>query len=401
MNNFVAISTPTARELLADYHHQHPFFFATPERTLLAQGHYATVPQANNLQALSQLVDTALKAALDAGHPNPIVVGAIPFDADQMACLMIPQYLHQAGPLQMQGEHSSSTEQGLAPNAHYHIEAEPAPQVYFDSVAEAVSRLKEKQLSKVVLARTLNLCCEDNIDIGYLLERLASKNSSGYTFAVNLNGSDEGTLIGASPELLLSRNGQQIRSHPLAGSAAREPQDDEENARRCAVLLSSLKDLHEHQVVADAVAAGLHQFCTTLDVPEHPSIVSTATMWHLASDIRGVLNDSNASSLLLAAHLHPTPAVCGYPNQAARDLIRELEPFERGFYTGMVGWCDAQGNGEWVVTIRCAKVKDKQLRLFAGAGVVADSSPQSELAETAAKFKTMLNALGLAHEGVV
>ena len=85
----------------------------------------------------------------------------------------------------------------------------------------------------------------------------------------------------------------------------------------------------------------------------------------------------------------------------ARDLIRELESFDRGFYTGMVGWCDAQGNGEWIVTIRCAKVKGKQLRLFAGAGVVADSTPQSELAETTAKFKTMLNALGLVHEGAI
>jgi isochorismate synthase len=398
MNNFAAIPAPSAQELLADYHSQHPFFFATPEQTLLGQGHYASVPSANNLLELSKNVDAALKKAKAEGHPNPLVVGAIPFDGHQTACLSIPKAVLRAGPLNAL---TSAQKTGVQiGKINYSIAAEPAPQAYADSVAEAIERMKAKLLSKVVLARTLNVSIDEEVNVGYLLARLASNNTSGYTFAVKLDGTNEGTLIGASPELLLSRNGIYVRSNPLAGSAGRvyQPQED---ARRCDALLNSTKDLHEHKVVADAVVAGLRPFCSNLVAPAGPNLVSTATMWHLASDIRGQLKDESASSLLLAAHLHPTPAVCGYPNQAARDLIGELEPFDRGFYTGMVGWCDAQGNGEWIVTIRCAKVKGKQVRLFAGAGVVADSSPQSELAETAAKFKTMLNALGLAHEGVV
>ena len=391
MNHFTAIELPSAQALLDDYHSQHPFFFASPEQTLLAQGHYASVPAADNLLALSEAVSTALKQARENGHPHPIVVGAIPFDSDQAACLTIPQVVLKAGRLPPQAWSDAGA-------LNYRITAEPAPQVYADGVAAAVARLKEQQLSKVVLARTLNLSADQDINVGYLLQRIVSANTQGYTFAVNLDASEQGTLIGGSPELLLSRNGAQIRSMPLAGSAARTVQDD---AATAAALLQSGKDLHEHQVVADAVAAGLRPFCTSLTVPASPSLLSTATMWHLASDIRGQLADLSMSALHLAAHLHPTPAVCGYPNQAARDLIAEIEPFERGFYTGMVGWCDEFGNGEWIVTIRCATVKEKQLRLFAGAGIVADSQPHSELAETTAKFKTMLNALGVAHEGVL
>ncbi|WP_373975490.1 isochorismate synthase DhbC [Chitinibacter sp. SCUT-21] len=389
-------AVPSAQELLANYASEQPFFFATPEHTLLGQGHYAKVPSADNLLDLSKNVDAALKKAKAAGHPNPVVVGAIPFDGHQTACLSIPQTVLRAGPL-------ASQPLGQGEKMNYSIAAEPAPQVYAAGVAEAVERMKSKLLSKVVLARTLSVSTEKEFDVGYLLARLAGNNASGYTFAVNLDDAEQGTLIGASPELLLSRNGVYVRSNPLAGSAARayQPQED---ARRCDVLLNSAKDLYEHKVVADAVAANLRPFCSHLVAPASPNLVSTATMWHLASDIRGQLQDESASSLWLAAHLHPTPAVCGYPNQAARDLIAELEPFDRGFYTGMVGWCDAEGNGEWIVTIRCAKVKGKQVRLFAGAGVVVDSTPQSELTETAAKFKTMLNALGLsadAAEGAV
>ena len=118
-------------------------------------------------------------------------------------------------------------------------------------------------------------------------------------------------------------------------------------------------------------------------------------MWHLSSRITGELVDPSISSLALAVALHPTPAVCGYPTALAQEAIGTIEPFERGFYTGIVGWCDANGDGQWAVTIRCAEADEHSLRLFAGAGIVAGSKPESELAETEAKFRTMLQAMGL------
>ena len=123
-------------------------------------------------------------------------------------------------------------------------------------------------------------------------------------------------------------------------------------------------------------------------------MVGTAAMWHLGTEIRGTLADPATGSLELARRLHPTPAICGTPVEAARDAIGELEPFDRGFYTGAVGWTDASGDGEWALTLRCGEVDGRRLRLFAGAGIVAGSRPEQELAETTAKFRTMLDAVG-------
>lgn len=395
-------SSPGAERLLSGYCGAAPFFFATPEHTLLALGRHALIPRAPNLANLSQVVDAELKKARSDGHADPVVVGAIPFDARQPACLFIPQQVMRAGPLGPDPSHAG-VRTCTTRTCTYSITPNPAPQVYADGVAEAVRRIKENVLDKVVLARTLELAADERIDVHSLIRRLARHNRHGYTFAADLGGTEEstqGTLIGASPELLASRRGLQIRSNPLAGSAARA-QDREEDARRSRALLHSAKDLNEHRVVAEAVTRGLRPFCRTLDAPASPSLISTETMWHLSSDIRGVLADPQVSALQLAASLHPTPAVCGHPSATAFDLISRIEAFARGFYSGMVGWCDAEGNGEWVVTLRCAKVSGNTMRLFAGAGVIAESDPQSELAETAAKFRTMLNALGMVPEGTV
>lgn len=382
-----------AARLLAAYRGADPFFFATAEHTLLAQGCYAEVPPADNLADLGLRVDEQLQAARRNGHPNPVVVGAIPFDSRKPACLTIPRQVISAGPLGGRGG------EGARRPGSYLVQPVPQPQDYAEAVGEAVRQIKAGKLSKVVLARTLALAGEEPVDVQGLLGRLARHNAHGYTFAVRLPGSRPGTLLGASPELLISRRGLQVRSNPLAGSAARAA-DAAEDARRGQALLASTKDLHEHQIVADAVAAGLRPHCRTLAVPAGPSLIHTATMWHLSSDIRGELADAGIGTLRLAAGLHPTPAVCGHPSAAAFDLIGRLDAFDRGFYTGLVGWCDADGNGEWVVTLRCAEVQDNRMRLFAGAGIVADSDPQGEVAETEAKFKTMLNALGHAPEGV-
>ena len=122
---------------------------------------------------------------------------------------------------------------------------------------------------------------------------------------------------------------------------------------------------------------------------------ATASMWHLGTRIHATLKDPKTSAVELLAQLHPTPAVCGTPRLAALQRIRELEPVPRGFYAGAVGWLDAQGDGDWYVAIRCARLQGTQLRLYAGAGIVAQSQPDAEVAETAAKFAALLNALGV------
>lgn len=387
------IGDPQAEKLLTSYSQATPFFFTTPEQTIMAQGRYASIPATSNMAELNQAVNTALAEASSNGHPDPIVVGAIPFDTNQPACLMIPEQVLRAGPMPREGY--------LAPPraAACEITPMPAPETYTNGVGAAVRQIRDHLLSKVVLARSLELTTRQPVDLQALLHRLAWSNALGYTFAVNLGDSGQGTLIGASPELLLSRQGKHVRSNPLAGSIPRV-QDHSADFQRSQGLLQSEKDLHEHKFVADAVAQALRPYCKMLSVPALPSLINTETMWHLSSAIYGELSESYASALELAASLHPTPAVCGHPFTTARNLISELEGFDRGFYSGMVGWCDAHGNGEWIVTLRCAKIAGNHVRLFAGAGVVADSEPQHELAETTAKFKTMLNALGLVQEAV-
>ncbi|MOA17164.1 Isochorismate synthase DhbC [compost metagenome] len=139
----------------------------------------------------------------------------------------------------------------------------------------------------------------------------------------------------------------------------------------------------------------LSPVCAELDVPDKPSLINTAALWHLSTRIEGRLADPETNALQLACLLHPTPAVCGFPTERAHRLIRFVEPFERGLFTGMVGWTDSEGNGEWVVTIRCGTVQRETVRLFAGAGIVEASEPESEWAEVQTKLKTMLNACGL------
>jgi isochorismate synthase len=170
-----------------------------------------------------------------------------------------------------------------------------------------------------------------------------------------------------------------------------DPVEDRARARR---LVASAKNLHEHALVVEAVADTLAPYCQLLHVPRRPSLVQTDSMWHLGTEITGALRVPEASSLELAMALHPTPAVCGAPRAEATAMIAELEGFDRGYFGGCVGHCDERGDGEWAVTIRCAEARGDALRLFAGAGIIAASVPDDELAETAAKLRTMSRALG-------
>ncbi|MFC8723146.1 isochorismate synthase [Kitasatospora sp. NPDC057198] len=387
---------PTAADLLAAYRPgPDRALLATPTRTLLAEGVHRTVDDPAAVGRLLGGGGAATGSAATGGAASGggrLVVGAIPFDPGAPARLFVPERVRRAGPV-------APPAGGPSPDAptgegRWRSRPVPEPDGYRAAVAEAVRRLAgDSPLEKVVLARTLELTAPGGSDLAAMAARLVHRDPRGYTFAVPAGGA--ATLIGASPELLVSRRGTRVVSNPLAGSAARSA-DPVEDRLRAEALLESAKDLTEHAFVVDAVRAALAPFCAELAVPARPVLLRTAAMWHLSSTVTGVLREPATSALELALALHPTPAVCGTPTAQARAAIGELEPFDRGLYTGVVGWGDASGDGEWVVTLRCAEAEGDLLRLFAGAGVVAASDPELELAETAAKFRTFLHAVGLA-----
>jgi isochorismate synthase len=185
-----------------------------------------------------------------------------------------------------------------------------------------------------------------------------------------------------------------VVSNPLAGSRPRSASEAQNDDSRLS-LLNTQKDLHEHGLVVEEVERVLSHYCHNLYAPMIPSVIETQTMLHLSTLLEGQANDANLNVLKIAADLHPTPAVCGYPRANAYEAIRNIEQFDRGYFTGMVGWCDSRGNGEWVVTIRCAEVQKRQMKVYAGAGIVHESVPQSELDETGAKMGTILSAAGI------
>ncbi|MBN2911028.1 isochorismate synthase DhbC [Polycladomyces sp. WAk] len=400
-----AVLEESAAQLLDDYRAGSPFFLSSPHRTILAEGAFATVPSQggpDELTTLPRRVAALLAHVKPSKYCDPVVVGAVPFDHTTPAQLVVPTRIRWAGPLQFHSDVQATPPLVTA----CEIREVPEPEEYIRGVEQGLARLQAGEFDKVVLSRSLHLTSPEAIDIRQLLRNLARHNADGYTFAVDLPQfgssvaspvSGRRTLIGASPELLVSRAGLQVTANPLAGSRPRS-EDPAEDQRRAAELLASAKDRHEHAVVVEAVAAALRPYCRELEVPAEPSLVHTATMWHLSTKIVGELSDSATSALELAAALHPTPAVCGTPTRLARTAIREIEPFDRGFFTGMIGWVDASGDGEWVVAIRCAEADEHSLRLFAGAGIVVGSKPEEELAETSAKFRTMLRAMGLDRE---
>jgi menaquinone-specific isochorismate synthase len=260
------------------------------------------------------------------------------------------------------------------------------------AVAAAVARIRAGDLRKVVLARDLQARAEQPIDVRVLLTRLAARYPDCYTFSCS-------GLVGATPELYIRRDGDQIASLVLAGTIARGGTAEADDALGAA-LLASAKDVEEHQYVVADVRAALGPLCGPpgeLDVQPRPSLLRLANVHHLATRVRGRLaagaGADAPTALALAAAVHPTAAVCGTPAAAAMELIRELEGMDRGRYAGPVGWVDAQGNGEWGIALRCAEVDGRQARLFAGCGILAGSDPAAELAEAQAKFRPVQEAL--------
>lgn len=322
------------------------------------------------------------------GNAELILVGSLPFDNRDLPEMSIAEakntYVTEGLDLTEPLERLSQVQATLIP-----------PQAdYVDGVAKLVALMKSTELEKAVLARAIDLQSEQKIQIEELFYQLFKTNPEGYTFAFAQDPKEQGWFMGASPELLVAKQNQFVFSNPVAGTLARcaDVAEDQEQAQR---LLTSAKDQHEHAVVIEAIADQLSPLCESLSIPRSPSLIKTSTVWHLATPIQGTLKDPEMHVFDLASILHPTPAVCGQPAPLARQLISELEPFQRNLFAGTMGWSDARGNGAWAVNVRCGRIFEHSARLYAGAGIVEASQPTSELNETIAKFKTMLNALGL------
>jgi menaquinone-specific isochorismate synthase len=254
-------------------------------------------------------------------------------------------------------------------------------------VADAVRRISAGDLEKVVLARDLLAEVHAPLDPRWPLDRLAERYPGCWTFCVD-------GLLGATPELLVRRERGLVTSRVLAGTIQRSG-DDARDLALAASLARSSKDLEEHEYAVRSVADVLTPSCSSMNVPEAPFVLHLPNVMHLATDITGVASGS-ATSLALAAALHPSAAVGGTPTAAALALIDEIEQLDRGRYSGPVGWIDRDGDGEWGIALRCAQVDPSdpsRLRLFAGCGIVAGSDPQAELAESVAKLVPMRDAL--------
>jgi menaquinone-specific isochorismate synthase len=240
-------------------------------------------------------------------------------------------------------------------------------------------------LRKVVLAQDQYATAADPIDARVLLSRLAARYPDCYTFSCD-------GMVGATPELLIRRDGRQVSALVLAGTTPRggtRAEDDQLGA----ALLADAKNTEEHVYAVTSMRELLGPLCATLDIEPRPALLKLPNLQHLGTHVHGTLPDTRRSALALAAAVHPTAAVCGTPTGEAMELIRELEQMDRERYAGPVGWVDADGNGEFGIALRCAQLSGRTARLIAGGGMVAGSEPAAELAEVQVKLRPMRNAL--------
>jgi menaquinone-specific isochorismate synthase len=268
-------------------------------------------------------------------------------------------------------------------------EAAKDEEVWRQQVTKAITAIKGGLVEKVVLARDLTATSTKEIDARTLLQRLEIEYPSTWLFLVN-------GLVGATPELLVRLSKSLVTSRVLAGTIRKSGNEDRDLAL-AASLAKSSKDLEEHEYAVKSVADGLAPFCSSTNVPESPFVLHLANVMHLATDVTGVLNSSarQADVFTLIEQLHPSAAVCGTPTEVAKKYISQLEQMDRGRYSGPVGWIDAQGDGEIAIALRCGLLSEdrKSIRIFAGCGIVADSNPEKEFAESQSKLIPMRTAL--------
>jgi menaquinone-specific isochorismate synthase len=383
----------------------HGLLFSQEGAGLAGRGEALRITLPGGLAKSADVVAEALGAVAvedEVGRPGcgPVAIGALPFDRDAPASLVVPEVLVGVGADGQAwlttvgiGSAPSLGLDALAPPASrpspdgFTLTSRQSHDEWCEMVARAVARVRRGDMEKVVLAREVLVEANRPIVPTAVLARLRALYPSCMLFSVD-------GFLGASPELLVSRMGRAVRSHPLAGTIPHSG-DPVVDSRMAEALLASAKERHEHKVVVDAVVEALGEVCDALDVPPGPSIVPLRNVSHLGTLIEGTLADDfgGLGALDLVARLHPTPAVAGVPLDPAVAYINDVEPFGRGMYAGAVGWMDSRGDGAWAVGIRSASVSGQQARLVAGVGIVADSVPEAELAETQLKLQALLAAV--------
>lgn len=323
---------------------------------------------------------------------GPIAVGAPGFSPSQTSALVVPEWVVGRT---ADGRSWQTHVTGFAPgsdNGEPHEDPEPQTEplpaatdreAFLERVRAALELIRSGVVTKVVVARQ-DLVTAD-VDPVTVLRRLVDRQPDCFVYAC-------GNLVGASPELLVSRRGAEVVSRPMAGTVPRSGREADDELR-ATWLASSPKEREEHRAVVGAVSEALAVACREVSVTG-PELARFTSVSHLVSTVRGRLDPARTSALELAGLLHPTPAVAGLPVEAALAAIADLEPFSRGPYGGPVGWVGASGDGDWAVAIRCAQLGLGRATLVAGAGIVAGSGPESEWAETEAKLAPMREALG-------
>jgi isochorismate synthase len=334
----------------------------------------------------------------DVGGVRPIALGVVPFEPGANCELVLPavtvgkaadgrRWVTRIIGADGADEPVTGGERPVPRAQQFTVKPLTPVDRYLRAVAAARDAVREGHLTKAVIAREVEVSSDEPIDVHAVLLRLKAAFGRSHRYSVD-------GFIGASPELLVSVDGNTVRSHPLAGTTARTG-DPDTDRRAAQELLGSAKNQVEHRVVIDMIHDTLLPWCSYLDWEPEPSIVSVANVQHLGTAMEGHLSDPRPSVVELVRALLPTPALGGFPRTEALELIAREEGFVRGRYGGAVGWVDSAGDGVWAVAIRCAELSADRLsaRLVAGGGIVADSEPLAELAETQAKLQAMLSAI--------
>jgi menaquinone-specific isochorismate synthase len=364
------------------------FAWFAGDEVLVTAGIVATVAPRDAVAFLR-----SIEHAGDRGGRGPRALGALPFSGTDGGTLVVPARLVErdtAGrvwsttvtPARSSGSDDPAPRGRIA--RRFTVEARQSLDEWDSMVTAALALVEDDVLEKVVLAREVVVEADAPFEPATIVERLRASQPDCIVYAA-------GGFVGATPELLVRRTGSDVVSQPMAGTVPRAASPEEDH-RSIARLVSSVKESREHRLVVDAVAGELARWCDHVAVGE-PEPRRLTSVTHLTTRIAGTLRRRDASALDLALALHPTPAVNGAPAAAARAAIARLERFDRGAYSGPVGWVDAAGDGEFAVALRGATLDGPRARLLAGAGIVAGSDPDAEWAETQAKLEPMLRAL--------
>ena len=343
-----------------------------------------------------QLETFAVANSVHGSGTGPVLFTSFSFDRNEESVLVIPKVIVGQKGAQSWITWIGDTPQPVLPeSAAQHSQGtftfgdgSISTSAWKERVAEAIKRVGSSKVDKVVLARDLVATSTQDIQTIPILKKLAAEYPSTWTFAVD-------GLVGATPELLLRLSRGMVTSRVLAGTIPKTG-NDEKDLALAASLARSSKDLEEHEYAVRSVADALEPFCSSTNVPESPFVLHLANVMHLATDVTGALIESKqrVDAFSLLQSLHPSAAVCGTPRNIAFDIITEIEGMNRGRYAGPVGWIDASGDGELGIALRSGQITDREIRIFAGCGIVAGSNPEKELEESNAKMIPMRTALG-------